>query len=83
MKKDVTATDRLGNSIPEDIWLRKNKEGYPDPTAYEAITRADAEAEYTKFKKLLNIIYKICDICDFSIEEHIVLRDKQTGKIWR
>ena len=81
--KDVTATDRLGNSIPEDIWLRKNKEGYPDPTAYEAITRADAEAEYTKFKKLLNIIYKICDICDFSIEEHIVLRDKQTGKIWR
>lgn len=63
--------------------LRRNNSGYPDPTAYVAITRADATAEYEKFKKLLNIIYKLCDICGFSIEERIVLKDKETGRVWR
>lgn len=69
--------------MEEDNDLKRNASGYYDPTAYVAITKADAEAEYTRFKKLLNIIYKLCDICDFSIEEHIVLKDKQTGKVWR
>lgn len=63
--------------------LRRNNSGYPDPTAYEAIVRADAAAEYERFKKILNVIYKLCDLCDFAIEEHIVLKDKKTGRVWR
>ena len=67
----------------EDNKLKRNASGCYDPTAYVAITKVDTEAEYTRFKKLLNIIYKLCDICNFSIEEHIVLKDKKTGKVWR
>lgn len=71
---------------------RKNSEGYPDPTAYDALRRVEAaqnpalyarSQEYDRFKKLLKIIYKLCDLCDFSIEERIVVRDNQTGRIWR
>lgn len=69
----------------EDRELRKNAEGYSDPTAYEGIKRADAEkdAEHERFRKVLGCILRICEIAGYSLEEHIVLRDKTTGKIWR
>lgn len=35
----------------EDLRLRRNGEGYWDPTAYEAIKRADAEMEGRKHPK--------------------------------
>ena len=53
--------------------LRRNAEGYSDPTAYEAIKNLDADDE--RFHKLLNTIFTIC--------ERIVLKDLQTGKVWR
>lgn len=64
---------------------RRNNSGCWDPTAYEAIERADAPNadEYDKFRKFINIVYKLCDICGYSLEEHIVLKDKETGRIWR
>ena len=61
----------------------RNGFGYYDPTAYEAIKKADADAETERFRKLLHIIYSICNLFDFRIEERIVLKDKRTGKIWR
>lgn len=69
----------------EDRELRKNAEGYSDPTAYEGIKRVDAEkdAEHERFRKVLGCILRICEIAGYSLEEHIVLRDKTTGKIWR
>lgn len=69
----------------EDRELRKNAEGYSDPTAYEGIKRADAErdAEHERFRKVLGCILRICEIAGFHLEEHIVLRDIKTGKIWR
>ena len=76
--------------------LRKNAEGYSDPTAYEAIKRvADSEkekflkkwqderdADY-RFRKLLDTIFSICELSGFHIEGRIVVKDKKTGKIWR
>lgn len=64
---------------------RVNNSGLPDPTAYEAIMRAEGPDtdEYEKFRKFINIVYKLCDICGYSLEEHIVLKDKETGRIWR
>lgn len=59
--------------------LRKNASGYSDPTAYKAITSADAE----RFHKLLNTIFTICELSGFHLEERIVLKDTQTGKVWR
>lgn len=61
--------------------LRKNGEGYPDPTAYEAIKNIDKEDK--RFRKLLHTIFNICELSGFRIEGRIVLVDKKTGRIWR
>lgn len=61
--------------------LRRNASGYFDSTAYEAIKSADADDE--RFHKLLNTIFNICELSGFHLEERIVLKDTQTGKIWR
>lgn len=59
--------------------LQKNAEGYSDPTAYKAITSSDDG----RFYKLLNTIFTICELSGFHLEERIVLKDTQTGKVWR
>ena len=59
--------------------LRKNAEGYSDPTAYEAMKNLEREDE--RFHKLLHTIFDICELAGFHLEERIVLRDEQTGKI--
>lgn len=61
--------------------LKRNGEGYFDPTAYVAIKRADEEA--ARFHKLLYTIFDICELSDFVIEGRICVRDKRTGKVWR
>ena len=61
--------------------LRRNAEGYSDPTAYEAIKNLDADDE--RFHKLLNTIFTICELSGSHLEERIVLKDLQTGKVWR
>lgn len=61
--------------------LMKNQSGYSDPTAYEAIVKVDKEME--NVHKLIHSIRDICDLAGFQVEERIVLKDKNTGKIWR
>ncbi|EDK24624.1 hypothetical protein RUMTOR_01363 [[Ruminococcus] torques ATCC 27756] len=60
---------------------RRNAEGYSDPTAYEALKNMEQEEE--RFHKLLDIIFALCELSDFHIEERIVIKDKRTGRIWR
>lgn len=57
-----------------------NGSGCKDLTAYEAIRNVDSE---TRVKKLLKVIFSICEIAGFKVEDRIVLKDKKTGKIWR
>lgn len=61
--------------------LRRNAEGYSDPTPYHALRRIDAESE--RFNRLLRTIYNICELADFQVGERIVLVDRKTGKVWR
>lgn len=69
--------------IKEDKDLRKNGEGYPDPTAYEAIVKTDAEYyEKKRVMKVIGCILRICELSGFHLEEKLVLRDKRTGKVW-
>ena len=63
--------------------LKKNAEGYPDPTAYHAIKRVETDEDVERFHKLLDSIFTICELSDFHVEGRIVVRDKRTGKIWR
>ena len=39
--------------------------------------------EYDRFRKLLALIFKMCDLAGFEIEGRIVVKDKVTGKVWR
>lgn len=66
--------------MPNEKNPKKNASGCTDLTAYEAIKNIEAEE---RFQKLLKVIFTICDLSGFSIEERIVIRDKRTGKIWR
>lgn len=65
--------------------LKRNNEGYPDPTAYEAITNAsiEAQADADRFHKLLYAIFDICELSGFYIKGRITLVDTKTGKVWR
>ena len=62
-----------------DRELRKNGEGYTDPTAYEVLKKMDEEE---RFHKLLNTIFYLCDLAGFHLENRIVLKDNKTGRIW-
>lgn len=82
-EKHTDANDIKVMKIEENK-LRRNGEGYPDPTAYEAIKRAEAEheRERERFLKLVGCILRICELSGFHLEERLVLRDKCTGKVW-
>lgn len=60
--------------------LKKNGEGYYDPTAYEAIKKINEEE---RFYKLLHTIFYICRLAGFEVYGRINLRDKKTGRIWK
>lgn len=58
-----------------------NGSHYPDPTAYHAIRRA--ENENSRVKDLIQELKEIIDDSGFELVERIVLRDKQSGRIYR
>lgn len=72
------ATKSKGRNNP-----KRNKSGCLDLTAYEAIKRADIEMEHERLHRMIDILHTVCELNDFHIEEHVVLRDKRTGKVWR
>lgn len=72
------ATKSRGRDNP-----KRNKSGCLDLTAYEAIKRADIEMEHERLHRMIDILHTVCELNDFHIEEHVVLRDKRTGKVWR
>lgn len=65
--------------------LRRNGSGCPDPTAYKAIKKVDrsSDEESERFRELLDVIFTVCELSDFHIEERIVVKDKRTGRVWR
>jgi len=63
--------------------LKRNSEGYCDPTAYKAIMKADADSDSARFHKLLHAIFDICEVSGFTIEGRLILTDENTGKTWR
>lgn len=66
--------------------MRKNSEGYSDPTVYNALKNIEKDIEKDgdeRFHKLLDAIFTICELSWFHIEERIIVKDKKTGRIWR
>lgn len=62
-----------------------NHEGYYDPTPCKAITNIEVETdkEAQRFKKLLGMIFTLCELSGYHLEERVVLKDVRTGKVWR
>ena len=64
--------------------IMRNGSGYLDPTAYSAIKKVDKELNgERRFKAFLNIIFSICELTGFHLEDRFVVKDLRTGKIWR
>ena len=62
---------------------KRNTSGCMDLTAYEAIKKIDAEMEFDRLHRMIDILHTVCELNDFHIMEHVVLKDKRTGKVWR
>lgn len=67
----------------EERNLQRNGEGYVDPTAYQALKNIEGDPSYKRFHALLEVIFRVCSLAGFHLEERIVVRDNKTGKIWR
>jgi len=83
------------NRMVEERKLQRNGEGYPDPTAYAAMSKIERDNntysafnpgaddyERERFMKVVGCILRICELSGFHLEEKLVLKDKRTGKIW-
>ena len=67
--------------MKNDKDIKKNKDGYSDPTPYSVLKKEQRDEE--RFQRLLATIFYICENAGFHIEERIVVRDMRTGKVWR
>lgn len=87
--------DFMKRRITEEKKMQRNAEGYPDPTAYDAISKVERDSniyssvnpaadayERDRFMKVVGCILRICELSGFHLEEKLVLKDKRTGKIW-
>lgn len=64
----------------------RNKEGYPDPTAGEAIgtlAKEERRERNEAVTSLITMLKQIISLAGFELAERIVLRDKETGKEYR
>lgn len=59
----------------------KNKEGYRDPTAGEAIKGADKEPDNIRW--LRKTFVEIAGLLGYEIVGRIVIRDRKTKRTWR
>lgn len=67
----------------------KNADGYNDPTVDRAfsnvmkksVNEQDARS-LSRIKHLMKIVRFTAGEFGFDIEERVILRDKQTGKVW-
>ena len=71
----------IDEEIIRENELKRNGEGYPDPTAYAAIKNIEHETK--RVNSLLKTIFSVCKMAGFKIEGRIVLKDEKTGRIWR
>lgn len=67
----------------------RNKEGYHDPTAGEAIgtlakeERREERERNTEVTSLITMLKQIISLAGFELVGRIVLKDKETGKEYR
>jgi hypothetical protein len=63
--------EHIENSVNEAIKLVET----------EAVKKEVKEKE--KVATLVNIIFKLCNLCGYYVEGRIALRNKTTGQVWK
>ena len=65
--------------------IKRNKEGYNDPTAFAAMSKIQKEdnEQQRRVSELVNVLKYIIDKSGFELIARIELRDKKTGKEFR
>lgn len=56
---------------------KRNHEGYHDPVPYLVMKN---DAEYLRFRRFIDVIFKVARLCGFYITGKIVVSDNFTGK---
>lgn len=63
--------------------VKADKSPDVEPERNTQKTTDDSDFEQRRVNSLLHVIFKICELSGFWVEERIVLKDRKTGKIWR
>ena len=68
-----------------DYGMRRNSEGYNDPTAYAALYKIQLEEmeQGRRVSELIRVLKYIIDKSGFELTARIELREKKTGKEFR
>ena len=68
-----------------DYGIKKNHEGYPDPTAFAALSKVEKEEQeqQRRVSDLVKVLKGLIDFAGFELIARIELRDKRTGKEYR
>ena len=68
-----------------DYGIRRNSEGYNDPTAYAALSKIYQEEreQQQRVAVLIKVLKYIIDKAGFELAARIALREKGTGKEFR
>jgi hypothetical protein len=68
-----------------DYGIRRNSEGYRDPTAFAALMKIQKEEmeQQRRVTELVKVLKYIIDKSGFELAARIELREKRTGKEYR
>ena len=68
-----------------DYGIKKNKEGYSDPTAHAALRSIITEEndQQRRVSELVGVLKFIIDKAGFDLLARIEIRDRRTGKEYR
>lgn len=68
-----------------DYGIRRNSEGYSDPTAYGAIRNISREEndQTKRVSTLVSVLKYVIDAAGFDLMNRIELKDRRTGKEYK
>lgn len=69
----------------QDKDIRKNVEGYSDPTAYTAMDKVlrEEKERVRRVSAVIGIFKAVADLAGFDLVARIELRDRKTGREYR
>ena len=70
-EQDCYVDDHVDIEIPEDEREIRNEDIY--------VSKADV----VRFHKTIKLLQDLAHLAGFSVEEHIILKDKKTGRVWK